>query len=62
MLKAYPSGSLLALPTKPWLERSARDKHSSLFCQLINYEAKKFYNIDLWSQCFINFLSVMYDF
>jgi hypothetical protein len=35
-------GRLLAFP-KP--ERLARDKHSSLFRTLVNYDLKKFYNI-----------------
>jgi hypothetical protein len=32
------------------LERSARDKHSSLLRKFVNYRRKKFYNIGPWSK------------
>ncbi len=38
-------GSWPYLKHQTWLERSARDKHSSIF---LNYGRKTFYNIDTW--------------
>jgi hypothetical protein len=48
MKSASPEGSCLTLKQKTRLERLARDKHSSLLQEFVNYGRKKLYNIGPW--------------
>jgi hypothetical protein len=45
-----------------WLERLARDKHSSLLRKFLNYGRKKFYNLALGPSVTKLFMAVIYEF
>jgi hypothetical protein len=43
------------------MEKLAGEKHSSLLQKLVNFGQEKFYNIGPLEQCYITFLSVIYE-